>query len=134
MVEPDAGAGGADYRAAPPGGGDESAEYVEPVSQAAVANSRASYQAAVSTSAPQTTTDQCLPPATVVPMAAAPRLAAHSAPPAHGSAPPVPSSEGKHLLNRGVNHHGTVRVFRQKSARKDAIGSHACSLEALADA
>jgi acyl-CoA hydrolase len=32
----------------------------------------------------------------------------------------------------GCARHCTVRVFRQKSSLEDAIGSHACSLEALA--
>jgi subtilase family serine protease len=31
----------------------------------------------------------------------------------------------------GTNAIGTVRVFRQKFTLEDAIGSHACSLEAL---
>jgi hypothetical protein len=65
---------------------------------------------------PETNADQCLPPATVVPMAAAPQL--DSAPPAHGSAPPVPSSGGKHLLNRDVNHHGDIaRDLAEKRLR-----------------
>jgi hypothetical protein len=29
-------------------------------------------------------------------------------------------------------HAGTVRIFRQKFPLEDAIGSHACSLQALA--
>jgi hypothetical protein len=36
------------------------------------------------------------------------------------------------LLQEWVGQRGTVRVFRQEFALEDAIGSHACSLEALA--
>jgi hypothetical protein len=37
-----------------------------------------------------------------------------------------------HCRQNGSVLPGTVRVFRQKFTLEDAIGSHACSLEALA--
>jgi hypothetical protein len=45
----------------------------------------------------------------------------------------VPDAVGVWMAHCHVNHRihaGTVRVFRQKFTLKDAIGSHACSLEA----
>jgi dipeptidase len=37
-----------------------------------------------------------------------------------------------HFENTWFDNEGTVRVFRQEFTLEDAIGSHACSLEALA--
>ena len=44
---------------------------------------------------------------------------------------PLPKEAVHRLYEKTPNMEGTVRFFRQKFTLDDAIGSHACSLEAL---